>query len=399
MFYNKVACDGSHLHLSCRTPQQGIAILSAFYGSTGSHVAECPPKATPTAKTLTSTASLREDASRSQSGTGTAGETKQQQNNKVTSDTHCQSSFATERLTAKCVGKRNCSVPVDAETLGPSSCKAGADLHIKATYACVARQVLKSIDSGSSDSIPEEESEDAPNDAEATTRDLSMSTTRLATHPQVKDAHVKHAHPLDAGLLLPATTACLVTVVCVFLVVRICVSKKRRQSVASAQEQESNKDSDEESHVMTSVGKMDAPPALAYSMSLDRLDSDSRSLDSQAQQQQTMYATVMRKPRTVRCCGDRQDAQRVYQYPVADACSSPKRFVFHDQEPPFLLLNDCIDSNGHSMTQRLSHSPGLPILVSEDGRPVSLPPAMQAMPLLVPLCRPPEAQPQQFFYG
>lgn len=55
----------------------------------------------------------------------------------------CQASFATERLVKRCGGLRNCTVPVDQETLGTSTCKPGTDLHLKVTYACVLRQILK----------------------------------------------------------------------------------------------------------------------------------------------------------------------------------------------------------------------------------------------------------------
>lgn len=47
---------------------------------------------------------------------------------------------------SRCVGRGNCSVLVEASVLGPaSSCKPGTDLHAKATYACVSRQVLKGL--------------------------------------------------------------------------------------------------------------------------------------------------------------------------------------------------------------------------------------------------------------
>ena len=139
MFYNKVACEGSNLRLKCRQSDQGIAILSAFFGSTGLHVAECPPKSSSNA---TSQAS-RADISRIQSD-GAEGEDLKEKS-RMTNDL-CQSSFATERLMSRCVGRGMCSVPVDSSVFGPaSSCKPATDLHAKATYACVTRLVLKGL--------------------------------------------------------------------------------------------------------------------------------------------------------------------------------------------------------------------------------------------------------------
>lgn len=142
VFYNKVACEGSNLRLKCRQSDQGIAILSAFFGSTGQHVAECPPKSS-----LNSTSAhvIRTDtASRIQSD-GPEGEDLK---GRMTNDV-CQSSFATERLMSRCVGRGSCSVPVDSDVFGPaSSCKPGTGLHAKATYACVSRQVLKGLFAG-----------------------------------------------------------------------------------------------------------------------------------------------------------------------------------------------------------------------------------------------------------
>jgi hypothetical protein len=154
VFYNKVACEGSNLRLKCRHSDQGIAILSAFFGSTGHHVAECPPKSSPT----TVSPASRTDASPIQSD-GAEGEDLK---NQITNDL-CQSSFATERLMSKCVGKGNCTVMADATVLGAvSSCKPGTELHAKATYACVSRQVLKGLFAGSPNSREDMRGSDHP---------------------------------------------------------------------------------------------------------------------------------------------------------------------------------------------------------------------------------------------
>lgn len=101
-------------------------------------MAECPPKST----TSSTPVSMREDGSAIQSD-GTNDQDWKQRLNKIPTSS-CQSSFATERLMSKCVAKSNCSAVVESAVFGAvTGCKSGTELHAKATYACVSRQVLK----------------------------------------------------------------------------------------------------------------------------------------------------------------------------------------------------------------------------------------------------------------
>ena len=56
----------------------------------------------------------------------------------------CSSSYATEHIMTRCLGKRNCSLEANHDNLGkPDGCLSGTQFHLKVTYACLPRDVLK----------------------------------------------------------------------------------------------------------------------------------------------------------------------------------------------------------------------------------------------------------------
>lgn len=102
-------------------------------------MAECPPKSDVTSD-------RKEDPTSQQIPSDERDKDSKQANKMANSLPICQSSFATERLMTRCVGKGSCNVTVDSSTFGTvSSCRSGSELHAKATYACVSRQVLKGL--------------------------------------------------------------------------------------------------------------------------------------------------------------------------------------------------------------------------------------------------------------
>jgi hypothetical protein len=154
------------MNLRCRSDTEGIAILQGFYGFNGEVIPECPPspdqgrsfaaagvtdssvghnhKAMMDSGDNIDHEDYDDDNNNNNNPSGSKGySTSKSSRSGVMSNT-CFSSYATEKLLSRCLGHKNCSFEITESNLGrPDACPRGTQLHLKVTYVCLPRDVLK----------------------------------------------------------------------------------------------------------------------------------------------------------------------------------------------------------------------------------------------------------------
>ena len=148
--------------LRCRQDNEGLAILQGFYGSTGDIVPECPPSPDQAAllghdieAAVTPSSGHNHNAVRDESDNsddqddnnsfGSKGYSTSKSSSRGVLTNTCSSSYATEKILSRCLGFKNCSLVVSERDLGkPDGCPRQTQLHLKVTYVCLPRDVLKS---------------------------------------------------------------------------------------------------------------------------------------------------------------------------------------------------------------------------------------------------------------